>query len=62
MISFKNDTAMQTIDHDRQFQDGANRFEIHVSNLENMDKKLISPAKAEQDRISFRRMEVKPDR
>ena len=52
---------MQTIDHDRQFQDGANRFEIHVSNLENMDKKLISPAKAEQDRISFRRMEVKLD-
>lgn len=53
----KNDTAMQTIDHDRQFIDGANRFEIHVSNLENMDKKLISPAKAEQDRIAFRRME-----
>jgi len=49
---------MQTIDHDRQFIDGANRFEIHVSNLENMDKKLISPAKAEQDRIAFRRMEV----
>ena len=59
MISFKNDTAMQTIDHEREFQDGAYSFEIHVSNLENMEEKLISSPKAEQDHIFFRRIGVK---